>query len=291
MEMRRAAFITMLHILCLHGHCQRLSIDIMPGLMNYAGDLQSSPLTFNQSCFAFEAGLQYQLSDNFYLRGNYLAGQVKADDKLSDRVFARLRNLNFTSIILEGSISVEYDFFKLRVEKQWTPYIFAGVGYFFFNPYTYDTAGNKFYLQPYGTEGQGLPQYPDRKFYSLYQLNIPAGFGLKYALSDRVSIGFEVGFRKLFTDYLDDVSTTYPDPNLLFTARGPYAVELSFREGEVSQGAVVKVNGPRGNPGSKDDYYTGLFRFTYTLGGGGSGGVNSSASTGKNYLDCPKPKL
>ncbi|HWB26399.1 MAG TPA: DUF6089 family protein [Chitinophagaceae bacterium] len=288
--MKKIVFITISFIICTIAHSQRLSIDIMPGLMNYGGDLQPSSLTFNQACLAIEGGLQYKLTDNLYIRGDYLAGQVKADDKLSKKSYALQRNLNFKSIILEGSFSLEYDFFKLRVDKKWTPYVFAGVGYFFFNPYTHDTAGNKFYLQPYGTEGQGLAQYPDRKFYSLYQFNIPAGFGLKYALNDKVSIGFEVGFRKLFTDYLDDVSTTYPNADALNAARGPIAVELSFRGGEVNPNAAYREGNPRGNPGSKDEYYTGLFRLTYTLGGNRGGGEGFSSFDRKS-LRCPKPVL
>ena len=59
-------------------------------------------------------------------------------------------------------------------------------------------------LQPLGTEGEGF--YKGEKKYNLTQLAIPIGGGFKYAISNNVRIGIEVGFRKLFTDYLDDVS-------------------------------------------------------------------------------------
>lgn len=274
-------FITL--TLFIHAPGQRLSIDIMPGLMNYSGDLQPRPFTFKEAGPAIEAGLQYKLSSNLYVRGDYLAGTVQADDKKNPAKYHG-RNLNFKSIILEGSISLEYDFFKFRTEKQWTPYIFAGVGYFYFNPYTHDTAGNKYYLEPYGTEGQGLPQYPDRKFYKLYQFNIPAGFGLKYAMNDKWSIGFEVGVRKLFTDYLDDVSTTYPNKSLLLNARGPIAVELADRSGEINPNTSYHANAQRGSPASKDYYYTGLLRLTYTF-------INYDAVQSASYkksVGCPK---
>jgi len=268
----------------IHTYGQRLSIDIMPGLMNYSGDLQPSPLTFKEAGLAMEAGLQYKLTDNLYVRGDYLAGTVQADDKKNPLKY-RGRNLNFKSVILEGSFSLEYDFFKFRVDRQWTPYIFAGVAYFYFNPYTHDTAGTKYYLEPYGTEGQGLAQYPNRKFYNIYQFNIPAGFGLKYAINDKWSVGFEVGFRKLFTDYLDDVSTTFPDPNLLMAARGPTAVELSSRTGELTTSVVPFPTGAkRGNPSSKDYYYTGLLRLTYTF-------INYNAVQAASYkrlVGCPR---
>lgn len=277
-------------ILLLHKtvNSQRLSIDVLPGLMNYSGDLQPSALTFKESLPAIQAGLSYKLTNNLYIRGAYLAGQVQADDKLNTGKNKR-RNLNFKSVILAGSFTIEYDVFKFRVNKQWTPYVFAGVGYFYFNPNTHDTAGNKYYLRPLGTEGQGLPQYPGRKVYSIYQFNIPAGIGMKYAVNDKIAIGFEFCMRQLFTDYLDDVSTTYPNQLALLNARGPKAVELSFRQGEIDPRVTYRNGAIRGNPGSKDYYYTGLARITYTLGDGSGGNSNSGGST--RFLKCTKPKL
>lgn len=271
-------------ITCLQANSQRLSLDIMPGFINYSGDLQPEAFTLKEAGPAASIGLSYRLGKNLYIRGNYLAGQIQADDKKNPRKY-NSRNLNFKSIILEGSLTVEYDLFALREEKKWTPYIFAGLGYFYFNPYTHDTAGNKFYLEPYGTEGQGLAQYPDRKFYKLYQFNIPLGVGVKYALDDNWSIGFELAVRKLFTDYLDDVSTTYPNEQALLAARGPKAVELSFRMGELDPTQVYTSDAKRGGSAT-DNYYTGLVRLTYTFsssgGGGAFGGYRKSVS-------CPKP--
>jgi len=266
----------------IRANSQRLSLDVMPGLINYAGDLQPSSITLKEAGPAIAAGLSYKLGSNWYIRGSYLVGQIQADDKKNEQKYIS-RNLNFKSIILEGSFSLEYDFFKFREDKKWTPYIFAGLGYFYFCPYTHDTAGNKLYLAPYGTEGQGLAQYPDRKFYSLYQFNIPMGLGAKYAINDNWAIGFEFCARKLFTDYLDDVSTFYPDEQALLNARGPKAVELSFRGGEINPNAVYTSGAQRGGA-AKDYYYTGLVRLTYTFAGKGSsfGGYKKSVS-------CPRP--
>jgi len=264
---------------------QRLSVDVMPGFINYAGDLQPKGFTLNQANAAIQVGLSYKLTGNLYLRANYLAGSVGADDKKSTKPYAYGRNLNFSTIILEGSLSVEYDYFKLGQNKNWTPYIFFGGGYFFFNPYTHDSLGNKVYLQPLSTEGEGLPEYPDRKVYNLYQFNLLGGIGVKYALSERFTIGFEICERKLFTDYLDDVSTTYVDPNVLLAERGPEAVELAARGDELNPPrAYPAVGSPRGNPGSKDAYYTGMFRFTYNF-------PSSTSLFNKRSMNCPRTVL
>lgn len=277
-----ATFLFATLLFSVQANSQRLSIDVMTGLINYSGDLQPRSLTFKEAGPAIAAGISYRFADKWYIRGSYMAGKIQADDKKNPPKYVG-RNLNFTSVILEGSVTVEYDLFNFRTDKKWTPYAFAGLGYFYFCPYTHDTAGNKLYLAPYGTEGQGLAQYPDRKFYSFYQLNIPLGIGVKYAIDDNWAIGGEFGARKLFTDYLDDVSTTYPDEQALLNARGPKAVELSFRAGEVNHNAVYPSGKQRGGA-AKDYYYTGLIRLTYTFTGNGNG-----FGAYRKSVSCPRP--
>ena len=89
------------------------------------------------------------------------------------------------------------------------------MGLFHFNPFTYDKENNKTYLQPLSTEGQGLKEYPGRKKYSLTQFCLPVGGGWKWNINENWDISYELGFRILFTDYLDDVSKTYVNLNVL----------------------------------------------------------------------------
>src|SRR5690606_15533698 len=98
---------------------------------------------------------------------------------------------------------------------------------------TYDTLGTKIFLRDLGTEGQGLPQYPDKKMYNLVQIAVPFGGGIRLRLSDNVHISYEIGLRKLFTDYIDDVSTTYADEAILASRRGQRAVGIAFRGDEL----------------------------------------------------------
>ena len=277
--------VTQVLFLAWRADCQRLSVDMMPGMINYLGDLQPRAFTFIESRPALQAGISYRLTDNFFLRAFYLVGTVHADDKKGDPKYAAGRNLNFTSVIKEGSVSIEFDLFKVGGDKKITPYLFGGAGFFHFNPYTYDTMGKKIYLRQLNTEGEGLPEYPNRKPYSLYQFNFLGGFGVKYALTEHFYVGFEVCFHKLFTDYLDDVSNTYADKNILLAERGPEAVELAFRGDELKPPHTYpRAGSVRGNPKANDDYYTGLLRFTYNF-------VNSNAGfklNNKRSLQCPK---
>jgi chaperonin GroEL (HSP60 family) len=70
--------------------------------------------------------------------------------------------------------------------------------------------------------------------------------GLKIAVNPSFSIIFEYGVRKTFTDYLDDVSTTYPGGNLLDMTNE--AIYMSDPLGTHSK------NMERGNPDKKDWY-------------------------------------
>jgi hypothetical protein len=138
------------------------------------------------------------------------------------------RNLSFKSRLYEASLVGEYTFLDMDY-KQFSPYVFAGFALFHFSPYAFDTLGHKVFLQPLSTEGQGLAQYPDRKVYQRTQISLPFGGGIKFRVQDNVMLGFEIGMRKLFTDYLDDVSTTYVDEATLLAAKGPKAVEMAYR--------------------------------------------------------------
>jgi len=264
---------------------QQLSLQLSAGLMNYGGDLQDKTYSFTLTHPTVGATLAYQV-DHFVLRTGLVYGRVSADDKQS--TLYKSRNLNFTSNITEFSFCLQYDIFMINETRKFTPYVFAGIALFRFNPYTYN-GNSKVYLQPLGTEGQGLALYPDRKFYSLTQIEDPFGIGIKYKVSPRIMVGLEFNSRLLFTDYLDDVSKEYPDQTELFKARGQLAVDLSFRGDEIDPTLPFPSDKIRGNPGQNDNFYTSMFTFTYTFpehplfGGNSSGGRHGGKS-----IACPK---
>ncbi|MEO5499822.1 MAG: DUF6089 family protein [Ginsengibacter sp.] len=265
-------FLAMLLFACVsNAQAQKLSIDLYGGAMNYQGDLQDSRYTFNQSHLSGGLGLSYELSDHFSLRGSLLLGKVSADDKYGRN---KDRNLNFASSITEGQLSLQY-FITPIGEHFLTPYIFGGIAMYHFNPYTFDTAGVKTYLSPLSTEGQGF--VAGKNAYKLTQASLPFGGGIKLSLSDNINVGLELGLRKLFTDYLDDVSTTYVDESTLLANRGPKAVALAYRGDEVKSGSPYPVGGSiRGGAKNKDWYYFTGITLSFKLGNGDgrSGGRN-----------------
>jgi len=242
-------------------------VNLFGGFANYFGDLQSKAYTTQQSHGAVGAGLQYDLTSHISILGNATYGVIGASDAYSSEADLRARNLSFQSRIYEGNLLLEYNLFDLN-EHRFTPYAFGGIAIYHFNPYTYDSLGRKAYLKGLSTEGEGLAAYPDRKPYNLFQLAIPFGGGVKFRVSDRVVLAYEIGLRKLFTDYLDDVSSTYVDQTILLNARGPEAVEMAYRGNEVKgsgSSAYPAAGTIRGNPGHKDWYYTSGIRVSIDL--------------------------
>jgi opacity protein-like surface antigen len=264
---------------------QQFHVTVRGGFTGYQGDLQSKRITLNQSNFGFGLGLKYDLNPHWSVRTEFNSGKIEGDDKMNEPNL-QLRNLSFQSKITEGNLLLEYSLFDLS-ERNFTPYAFAGLAIFHFNPYAYDTLGNKIFLKPLSTEGQGLPQYPDRKEYKLTQMAIPFGAGFRYRIADNITIGYELGMRKTRTDFLDDASTSYVDEFILAQERGPKAVEMAFRGDELKNStATYPLEGElRGGSDFKDWYY--FHGITLTV------GLNNKP-TGKGRkgdVRCPKPVL
>nr|HMT28632.1 hypothetical protein [Bacteroidia bacterium] len=123
--------------------------------------------------------------------------------------------------------------------------------------------GEWYDLQPLGTEGQGTSGFPDRDKYKRLSFALPFGGGVKIKLARRFGVTVEAGARRLYTDYLDDVSTTYPEKGMLLAENGELAVIFSDRSTDGQ--ALNNGNRQRGNASDRDWYmFTGI-TLNYTL--------------------------
>ena len=255
---------------------------IFGGIANYQGDLVDKLYQNPKQAFGISVG--YQLNQRINLRAGLTFAKLAGADSLGESEDLRMRNLSFQSNITELSLVGEFVTFDMDI-KSWSPYVFAGLAVFHHNPYTFDQNGNKVFLQPLSTEGQGLPGYAQTKPYSLTQVAIPFGGGIKYNITNNIRVALEVGLRKLFTDHLDDVSGDYADAGELMAAKGPLAIDLAFREDELPNGSIVYPNkgDQRGNPGYKDYYYFSGIHLTFRLPEGRSG----DRASRKSGYGCP----
>ncbi|MCX7862461.1 MAG: DUF6089 family protein, partial [Bacteroidales bacterium] len=178
-------------------------------------------------------GLRYRITETVSSKAMLSYGILRGDDKLTNEVYRRYRNLAFRSPIVEFSNQIEYSIIREKQGHRYNlrrvrglkgfktnTYFFVGFGVIYFNPKN-KYQGKWYALQPLGTEGQGL--VPTRTKYSRINFCIPYGIGFKYGLNRRTNIGIEFGARKTFTDYIDDVSTTYFDNQMIREARGDIA--------------------------------------------------------------------
>jgi opacity protein-like surface antigen len=281
--MKTLFFLISLFLFASLAKAQDFHLNLFGGASNYQGDLQDKRFTFDQSHLAGGFGLSYDLTDHFSIRSALTFGKVSADDKFGRN---EARNLNFYSKIAEASIGLEY-FITPIADHALTPYVFAGIAAYHFNPYTFDSTGSKYYLRPLSTEGEGF--VAGKNYYSLNQFAVPFGAGVKLSLSDNINVGLEAGFRKLFTDYLDDVSTTYVDQALLITNRGAKAAELAYRGNELKNGAPYPAAGTiRGGSTKKDWYYFTGLTLSFRIGNGDGNGDGSGNVRRKNReYGCP----
>ena len=238
----------------------RSQVGLMGGGMTYIGDLNDQSM-FGKPNLAggIIARLNLDTRWSLAIGGSY--GRVEGGNP---DVIVR-RNLSFRSPVLEGYLRAEFNFFPYGIGsatlKTATPYLFCGVGAFKFNPmalYIDPASGlSEWYeLQPLGTEGQGSKEYPDRVKYQLFKLCMPFGVGYRWRLSRNAHLTVEYGWRKTWTDYLDDVSTTYVGASVLGGGtEGGMAAILADRSGEVEPGYVNAPGIKRGDD-SLNDWYS-----------------------------------
>src|SRR3954462_15663000 len=174
----KKSFFFFLLFLTAAAFAQPVRLHLMGGFSNYSGDIQQKMFTLNQANAVVTAGGTFSITDKLAIRGDYSFTRLGANDN-QNKPELQLRNLNFKTIIQELTLMGEYDFLDLSLTRL-TPYVFAGIGVFHFSPYTFDSLNNKVFLVGLSTEGQGLPQYPNRKVYQKTQINIPYGAGIKY---------------------------------------------------------------------------------------------------------------
>ena len=278
------AFFTCFLFICSLSLQAQLELGLRLGGGNYLGDLAPSSIRGSFSETKVHGGLflRYHFLESIALRAGANFGQVGSSDANSNSEGRVQRNLSFRSNIFEGELSLEihplglFDF-----DLPLSPYFFGGIAAFKFNPQA-ELDGIWYDLQPLGTEGQGLEGNPEK--YQLVQLSIPAGAGLKFMINENWMVGGEFGFRKTFTDYLDDVSTEYPDLEVLSSTNGELAAQLSWRAGEINADALPPAPGSgRGDSTDLDWYiFTSVFvayRFTDY---GGFGGQRRNVKLG-----CP----
>jgi hypothetical protein len=295
-------------------HAQvKYEIGISAGPSNFLGDLggnQGIGRPFikdnNIELTRIMPGIYFQVNPTQYfnIRASFNFGRLEGADSVINRKGglenARSdRDQHFRSPLTEFLLTGEFYptvFLEEDAEDVWhkfRPYFLFGVGVFKFKPQGQyidpNGAATWVDLKPLRTEGQGMPNYPDRKEYSLTQVNLPYGIGIKYFFNDKFNVSLEIVNRKTFTDYIDDVSTTYISEQDIYNyfGAGSVTADIARQMANKSQwsngGNYLPSYGPgdkRGTATNKDAYYSTVVKFGMLLG-------NDGERRFKNNTRCP----
>jgi len=233
---------------------QRHELGVFVGASNYNGELNPGPVNLNFIHPAFGVMYRFNKSKHVSYKLNAYYGWISGNDAQSSDTFQLKRNLSFFSHLFDVSGVMEFNFFPFIPGTQdinFTPYIFAGFSIFHFNP-TADFQAHNYELRTMHTEGEPA--------YGQIGAAFPFGGGFKMSVTQVINIGFELGVRKAYTNYLDDVSTIYPDPKIF--ANNPAAAGLSNKTNQTSQSLIGRQ---RGNPNGSDWYNFAGFWITFNV--------------------------
>ena len=292
-----------------------LSAGFTLSALNYYGDLApnaarlSTDISFTRPALGIT--VSQRLGPRYSITGGFMYGTLRGSDFSSadendatSGKYRFYRNLSFRNRIKELSVVASFDLFENQAtylsRPDWTPFAFAGLAVFHHNPQAIapavglngqplTEAGNWVNLHDLGTEGQYADLLPTDanygiKPYKLIQFSIPIGIGVRFKVHDVVDVSAELGFRYLFTDYIDDVSKNYVDLGVLDS---DLAKALSYRSNELTRPDIARqpmvardgmtydlINGygyeyptnMRGKESNKDIFMVTTFRVSYIVG-------------------------
>jgi len=214
------------------GLFQKMELSYGIGTFFLLGDLGGNPGTagdfikdfnFKSTKLSMSFDAQYPLKKWLTVGMGLSFGKLESDDesinnKGGGEMPRIIRNLNARTNITElhaiGKFYPKKLFKKtLLFGGRFDFFAIAGLGIYHFDPAVQDTDRSWVKASPLKLEGQGFAEYPNNKPYALTQFNLQGGAGLRYDITKNISLGVEIIYRKLFTDYLDDVSTVYIDPS------------------------------------------------------------------------------
>jgi len=266
---------------------QYLDAGLLVGGSNYLGELSSnsSSVYLKETNLTAGAFARYNINHLLSLGLHFNYATVSGADRNSGNEAIISRNLDFRSDIYEVGLIGEFNILGYQpynYTATFSPYLFGGIAYYKFNPQG-ELNGQLYDLQPLGTEGQGLNAFPDRTPYKLNQFAVPFGLGVKYTLTESINIGLQAGARKLFTDYLDDVSLTYPG-NITFIAEG--VGDLPAQLSDKSLNSFGDNSGQARGDAQPNDWYF-IIGFTISYNFLDNGLIGGRGRGKKSKTGCP----
>jgi hypothetical protein len=216
---------------------------IFAGNAIYFGDMQRTGVAVNFNNFrpnvGFRARYHFSEKSSVMIANNnmYIYGTDRIDPNTRNpRGTGYARGLEVRTTVNDLAVMFEYNLMRYRSIKTFIPSLYAGVNAYYFKPMA-NYQGQWYDLRSMGTEGQLSD--PNFDQYRKVMFGIPMGASIKRHLGQDFILGVSYTFNKIFTDYLDDVSTgqfqSYDD----FQQSNPDNAEVAY--------AVSNPNGLSGS--------------------------------------------
>ena len=248
---------------------QGIHLGIGGGLSLYSGEIETyhfSDGVYVKARPALDAYMRFHGDGPIAVQAGFWIGSLAADDRESSSEGRRNRALRFTTPL--QTVRVMGELYPLRFFQKDIPiaeiYMTMGIEYFRFNPST-DFQNQTFELQPLGTEGQNIALNDGNEPYSLNEWAIPFGGGMRFWIMEDMYINLQALYHYTRTDYIDDVSTVYPDINLLNEIGAELSGQLSYRSDEITGDPLPIPGSQRGSPGVNDAFFTGSVSLVFIL--------------------------
>ncbi len=249
----------------MNDYVQEGEFGITAGAAHYFGDLNPRA-RINRPKIAIGGFVRKQFGNYTSVRLSAHFAKLGYSDIYSNNEYQQRRNLSFNTNIFEIALQGDFNFFKFiptDPEHRFTPYATLGVGFFTYDPYAY-YHNQKVYLRPLHTEGETF--YKGRKEYGSMAMCFPIGFGIKYAINDKVNVSFEVTQRFTTTDYIDDVSTTYVGLDKFPSTAGGKSIAGIMQDRSFEVGPPIGIEGrQRGFSKQKDQYAIAEFGISFNI--------------------------
>lgn len=273
----------------------RNELILSGGAMNFLGDLGGLDqegtdysivdLEIPMTAFTAYVGFRHRLKKTLSWRGQFTYGKIQGDDNLTAEQFRNYRNLHFKSNVFELANMLEfgwsidkaghrYEIPGAKGFKSTSYYIFVygGIGALYFNPKA-QYNGSWVALQPLGTEGQVVD--PEQKKYSRVTYTIPLGIGGRVLVGRKITLGFDLCYRIVGSDYLDDVSTDYYNNDIIRAQQGDVAADLADPSSGDNWNWTIHGE-QRGDPETKDAIVNANITVGYNLVSYGRRGAKAS---------------
>lgn len=260
------------------------------GGANYLGEMGGKEQTrrdfvwdmkLGQTRWAVGPFVRRKINRTLSVNAGLLYMRIQGADALSTNRERVGRNLNFRNDMFEFYVRPEFTVFqdndlgsRGRYRTDFRLFAYVGAAVFYHNPKGQINRTGEFYaLQPLRTE---LVDY------SKFGFAVPIGMAFHFTKQRRHRFGMDLGWRLTFTDYLDDVSTEYQNPELMpggvggladqLQDQSSYALALDptlpseYQYGYWPDDSDGRLN-KRGDPTHNDNYLTLTLTYSYVLRG------------------------